>query len=264
MNLYSNSIFLIPFSAQHCLLISISPLLGVVSVPLRLFVVPFVIEPILKPETVSVEEEEEEDEEEEEEEAASSAQSTSDSPVPEAKNCVARGGVGAKTMAKSAAAAVDKKRRLVRQDNIQKSLSEECEDLGVDAPSTSELFPDADLPFELSNNSDSSLSYLDTQLQQQRRGRNNGSEVNGRSGAEDSGADSPKRRKVCLTRPFAALKSRRDDDAQDTDGSVDGDDAAKAKRAVKPRSSCACCGPAKTPPAPPAAKKLNGKPGKKK
>jgi hypothetical protein len=258
-------IFLIPFSAQHCLLILISPLLGVVSVPL--FVVAIVVEPILKPETVSVEEEEEEDEEEEEEEeAASSARSTSDSPVPEAKNCVARGGVGAKTMAKSAAAAaaVDKKRRLVRQDNIQKSLSEECEDLGVDAPSTSELFPDADLPFELSNNSDSSLSYLDTQQQQQRRGRNNGSEVNGRSGAEDSGADSPKRRKVCLTRPFAALKSRRDDDAQDTDGSVEGDDAAKAKRAVKPRSSCACCGPAKTPPAPPAPKKLNGKPGKKK
>lgn len=178
--------------------------------------------------------------------------------------------------------AVDKKRRLVRQDNIQKSLSEECEDLGVDAPSTSELFPDADLPFELSNNSDSSLSYLDASQQQQRR-RNNGTtssnELNGRSGgadgsgAEDSGgADSPKRRKVCLTRPFAALKSRRDDEAVDTDGSIDGDDPAKAKRAVKPRSSCACCGPAAAPKTPAAtsataagaAKKLNGKAGKKK
>ncbi|CAB3382488.1 Hypothetical predicted protein [Cloeon dipterum] len=156
----------------------------------------------------------------------------------------------------------EKKRRLVRQDNMQKSLSEECEDLGVDAPSTSELFPDADLPFELSNNSDSSVSYLDA-CQQQHQRRRNGAELNGRGTDEESSAagdESPKRRKLCLTRPFAALK-RRDDEAADTDGS--GDEAAKAKRAVKPRSSCACCAPAAAP-APKPAKKMNGKAGKKK
>ncbi|XP_033610891.1 serine-rich adhesin for platelets isoform X3 [Cryptotermes secundus] len=35
--------------------------------------------------------------------------------------------------------------RLERELRLQKSLSEECEDLGVDEPSTSELFPEADL-----------------------------------------------------------------------------------------------------------------------
>lgn len=38
-----------------------------------------------------------------------------------------------------------------RQLRLQKSLSEECEDLGVDEPSTSELFPEAELSFD--NNS---------------------------------------------------------------------------------------------------------------
>lgn len=35
-----------------------------------------------------------------------------------------------------------------RELKLQKSLSEECEDLGVDEPSTSELFPEADLLFD--------------------------------------------------------------------------------------------------------------------
>lgn len=35
-----------------------------------------------------------------------------------------------------------------REMKIQKSLSEECEDLGVDEPSTSDLFPEADLLFD--------------------------------------------------------------------------------------------------------------------
>lgn len=34
-----------------------------------------------------------------------------------------------------------------RELRLQKSLSEECEDLGVDEPSTSELFPDAFISF---------------------------------------------------------------------------------------------------------------------
>ncbi|XP_065349643.1 uncharacterized protein LOC135945726 isoform X2 [Cloeon dipterum] len=220
-------------------------------------------------------EEEEEDEDEEEEVAGHAA---CHSPVPadvkvaaSARAKVSQQHQQHQPTAVVAAAAVakcisvgghEKKRRLVRQDNMQKSLSEECEDLGVDAPSTSELFPDADLPFELSNNSDSSVSYLDA-CQQQHQRRRNGAELNGRGTDEESSAagdESPKRRKLCLTRPFAALK-RRDDEAADTDGS--GDEAAKAKRAVKPRSSCACCAPAAAP-APKPAKKMNGKAGKKK
>lgn len=35
-----------------------------------------------------------------------------------------------------------------REMRLQKSLSEECEDLGVDEPSTSDLFPEADLLFD--------------------------------------------------------------------------------------------------------------------
>lgn len=38
-----------------------------------------------------------------------------------------------------------------RQLRLQKSLSEECEDLGVDEPSTSELFPEAELSFDNSS-----------------------------------------------------------------------------------------------------------------
>lgn len=47
-----------------------------------------------------------------------------------------------------------KQAALERELRLQKSLSEECEDLGVDEPSTSDLFPEADLLFE-SNNSPS-------------------------------------------------------------------------------------------------------------
>lgn len=43
---------------------------------------------------------------------------------------------------------------LERELRFQKSLSEECEDLGVDEPSTSDLFPEADLLFD-SNHSPS-------------------------------------------------------------------------------------------------------------
>ncbi|XP_018329586.1 uncharacterized protein LOC108739956 isoform X2 [Agrilus planipennis] len=47
-----------------------------------------------------------------------------------------------------------KQAALERELRLQKSLSEECEDLGVDEPSTSELFPEADIYFD-SNNSPS-------------------------------------------------------------------------------------------------------------
>lgn len=47
-----------------------------------------------------------------------------------------------------------KQAALEREIHLQKSLSEECEDLGVDEPSTSDLFPEADLLFD-SNNSPS-------------------------------------------------------------------------------------------------------------
>lgn len=41
-----------------------------------------------------------------------------------------------------------KQQLLERELKLQKSLSEECEDLGVDEPSTSDLFPEADLLFD--------------------------------------------------------------------------------------------------------------------
>ncbi|CAG2053225.1 unnamed protein product [Timema podura] len=41
--------------------------------------------------------------------------------------------------------ALQQKARVERELRLQKSLSEECEDLGVDEPSTSDLFPEADL-----------------------------------------------------------------------------------------------------------------------
>lgn len=41
-----------------------------------------------------------------------------------------------------------KQQALEHQLRLQKSLSEECEDLGVDEPSTSDLFPEADLLFD--------------------------------------------------------------------------------------------------------------------
>ncbi|KAF2882762.1 hypothetical protein ILUMI_23426 [Ignelater luminosus] len=47
-----------------------------------------------------------------------------------------------------------KQAALERELRLQKSLSEECEDLGVDEPSTSDLFPEADLLFD-SNHSPS-------------------------------------------------------------------------------------------------------------
>lgn len=47
-----------------------------------------------------------------------------------------------------------KQAALERELRLQKSLSEECEDLGVDEPSTSDLFPEADILFD-SNHSPS-------------------------------------------------------------------------------------------------------------
>lgn len=41
-----------------------------------------------------------------------------------------------------------KQAALERELRLQKSLSEECEDLGVDEPSTSDLFPEADILFD--------------------------------------------------------------------------------------------------------------------
>lgn len=43
---------------------------------------------------------------------------------------------------------IERKAAYERELKLQKSLSEECEDLGVDEPSTSELFPEADLLFD--------------------------------------------------------------------------------------------------------------------
>ncbi|XP_036149144.1 uncharacterized protein LOC105836382 isoform X2 [Monomorium pharaonis] len=43
---------------------------------------------------------------------------------------------------------IEKKAAYERELKLQKSLSEECEDLGVDEPSTSELFPEAELLFD--------------------------------------------------------------------------------------------------------------------
>lgn len=49
---------------------------------------------------------------------------------------------------------MQKQAAIERELRLQKSLSEECEDLGVDEPSTSDLFPEADLLFD-SNHSPS-------------------------------------------------------------------------------------------------------------
>lgn len=49
---------------------------------------------------------------------------------------------------------MQKQAAMERELRLQKSLSEECEDLGVDEPSTSDLFPEADLLFD-SNHSPS-------------------------------------------------------------------------------------------------------------
>lgn len=49
---------------------------------------------------------------------------------------------------------LQKQAAIERELRLQKSLSEECEDLGVDEPSTSDLFPEADLLFD-SNHSPS-------------------------------------------------------------------------------------------------------------
>lgn len=49
---------------------------------------------------------------------------------------------------------VQKQAAIERELRLQKSLSEECEDLGVDEPSASDLFPEADLLFD-SNHSPS-------------------------------------------------------------------------------------------------------------
>ncbi|XP_031778585.1 serine-rich adhesin for platelets isoform X6 [Nasonia vitripennis] len=44
---------------------------------------------------------------------------------------------------------LDRKQQMIERElRLQKSLSEECEDLGVDEPSTSDLFPEADLLFD--------------------------------------------------------------------------------------------------------------------
>lgn len=43
---------------------------------------------------------------------------------------------------------IERKAAYERELKLQKSLSEECEDLGVDEPSTSDLFPEADLLFD--------------------------------------------------------------------------------------------------------------------
>lgn len=58
-----------------------------------------------------------------------------------------------------------KQAALERELRLQKSLSEECEDLGVDEPSTSDLFPEADLLFD-SNHSPSFDQTLQTKRPQ--------------------------------------------------------------------------------------------------
>lgn len=51
-----------------------------------------------------------------------------------------------------------KQAAMERELRLQKSLSEECEDLGVDEPSTSDLFPEADLLFD--NNQSPSFEQI--------------------------------------------------------------------------------------------------------
>lgn len=50
-----------------------------------------------------------------------------------------------------------KQAAMERELRLQKSLSEECEDLGVDEPSASDLFPEADLLFD--NNQSPSFEH---------------------------------------------------------------------------------------------------------
>ncbi|XP_030762318.1 uncharacterized protein LOC115887126 isoform X2 [Sitophilus oryzae] len=59
-----------------------------------------------------------------------------------------------KTTSKKLDSDLQKQAAIERELRLQKSLSEECEDLGVDEPSTSDLFPEADLLFD-SNHSPS-------------------------------------------------------------------------------------------------------------
>ncbi|KAL1493032.1 hypothetical protein ABEB36_011174 [Hypothenemus hampei] len=59
-----------------------------------------------------------------------------------------------KSISKKVDSEIHKQAAIERELRLQKSLSEECEDLGVDEPSTSDLFPEADLLFD-SNHSPS-------------------------------------------------------------------------------------------------------------
>ncbi|KAF7270211.1 hypothetical protein GWI33_016821 [Rhynchophorus ferrugineus] len=59
-----------------------------------------------------------------------------------------------KPLSKKLDSDMQKQAAIERELRLQKSLSEECEDLGVDEPSTSDLFPEADLLFD-SNHSPS-------------------------------------------------------------------------------------------------------------
>lgn len=54
-----------------------------------------------------------------------------------------------------------KQAAIERELRLQKSLSEECEDLGVDEPSASDLFPEADLLFD-NNQSSPSFEQIGT------------------------------------------------------------------------------------------------------
>ncbi|XP_021917693.1 mucin-3A-like isoform X3 [Zootermopsis nevadensis] len=56
--------------------------------------------------------------------------------------------------------------RLERELRLQKSLSEECEDLGVDEPSTSELFPEADLLLDPNSSPSFEQTMQDTSCNQ--------------------------------------------------------------------------------------------------
>jgi hypothetical protein len=56
--------------------------------------------------------------------------------------------------------------RLERELRLQKSLSEECEDLGVDEPSTSELFPEADLLLDPNSSPSFEQTMQDTSCSQ--------------------------------------------------------------------------------------------------
>ncbi|XP_066259862.1 uncharacterized protein [Euwallacea similis] len=66
-----------------------------------------------------------------------------------------------KSSNKKAETEIQKQAAIERELRLQKSLSEECEDLGVDEPSTSDLFPEADLLFD-SNHSPSYEQKIQT------------------------------------------------------------------------------------------------------